>query len=473
MSSVKVIATIGPACSNPELITSLIENGATCFRLNGAHASLRWHEQMIKLIRSMDPSIPILFDIPGSKVRIINILESKTITKGDRVLFSGDEAVNDVNLIKVSYPSLHNDLRQGDTFFAVDGTMRFEVELIERSCVTAIAHDYGLLQKGKGLNFPTMRIQKPQISQNDHALLRFAVEQNVDFVGISFVENAEHIRSVKSLLGTSSIGIIAKIEKQAALECLDEILTESAGVMLDRGDMVAENRMETIGLVQKCMVQSARRHGKPAIIATEMLHSMVNRQNPRKAEILDITNAVLDGASALMLSDETAIGDSPVESVRVMASIAREVESALGSPAVLSIETAEGGISDIIASSIRNLCFSDSITKVICVTFSGFAPRLISRYCLSQDIIAVTHSVTKARQLNLLRGVHAFVFSWSFAPERIEHILDAVRKLWESNIITVSDRILITAALFPSNGTTMNYLSIHDVSDLVALWRNR
>ena len=306
----KIVATIGPATCTEAQIRKLIGEGLDIVRLNGSHNTLEWHRDVVRRVRSISPLIPILLDIPGRKVRTGVLAKNVPLKPGGTLVFTTDDDASGEK-IPVTYGDLHLDLRAGHVILADDGTLRFHVLEVRGRDIICRIETAGTLCSSKGLNVPYVKLHGPVLSDRDRRMLEFARAEGVDFIGVSFVESAQHVAEVRKVLEGCTIGIVSKIENKYGLDNLREIIMASDGVMIDRGDLTAETELETLAIMQKRILREALVHGKPVIVATEMLHTMIHNPQPTKAEVNDISTAVLDGASALMLSGETAIGDFP------------------------------------------------------------------------------------------------------------------------------------------------------------------
>jgi pyruvate kinase len=318
MPHTKIVATIGPATDTREGLLSLGEAGMSVARLNGSHADLNWHSRAIRLIQQTFPSMPILLDIPGRKIRTAAFTHEPRFEVGDEVILTTDGDANDPTKVLVNYGDLHSELQVGETILADDGTLRFTVVAIAGRDMVCRAETAGTLRRCKGINVPHVKLKSPMITEGDVRMVAFARAEGVDFIGITFVESAEHVRAIRSLVAGPAPLILAKIENQGGLDHMAEIIDAADAIMIDRGDLSVETSLDTLVLCQKQIIETARQYGKPVIVATEMLHSMIHNDFPTKAEVADIANAVLDGTSATMLSGETAIGRYPYKAVQTM-----------------------------------------------------------------------------------------------------------------------------------------------------------
>jgi pyruvate kinase len=464
----KIVATIGPATCNPQALLALKGAGMSVARLNGSHSDLEWHRAAIGLIRKVLPQVPILLDIPGRKIRTILLAHEPSFAEGDIVTLTTDLSHDGRQKVPVNYPDLHLDVRSGSTIMADDGTLSFEVREIQDRDIICVAKTTGTLRSRKGINVPFVQLNTALVTERDHVMTAFARELEVDFIGISFVESAAHVQAIRQLVGGRTPQILAKVENQGGMDHLEEIVAAADAIMIDRGDLSVETQLETLAIYQKKIIDAARAEGKPVIVATEMLHSMIHSNTPTKAEVADITNAVLDGCSATMLSGETAIGDFPTEAVSVMRRVA---DTAFGHLNARSAErTAALNLSPARAmeEAIALILRSASITKVVAITRSGYAARRLSARGVSQPILAVGDNVSMARAFNLYAGVEGIHFDTTVPRGSADYIKACMQFLYETGKLTSADEILVTGAIFPRSGTRMNLIELHKVADLAA-----
>lgn len=471
MNKTKIVCTIGPKSCDKEKLKSLVKAGMNIVRLNGSHNVVEWHAKVIHLVRSVDKNIPILLDLPGRKIRTQKHLKPYKLTKNQEIIITSDMNYKKPDKVPTNYNGLHRDLHKGDLILADDGTLKFKVKKIVGFDIYCLILTDGELKGGKGLNVPYVKVNTPLVTETDKKLIKFAIQHKVDWVGVSFVESGEHVCKIEKLLGNSGIGVISKIENKFGLEKIEEIIEKSSGIMVDRGDLGAETSIENIGILQKEIIKKSNIYGKPVIIATEMLHSMIEKTQPTKAEIMDITNSVLDGASAIMLSGETAVGVDPVQAVNVMRSVADEVEKEYHNYTTSDFSITHKSVPNAIGKSIFEVCQQIPINKVICITLSGYAARMISRYRLNQPILAVTDTPARARQFNLMWGVDGVPLSIKFSKQKIDHILSSIKQLWQMKKIYENELVIITAVIFPHKYSKMNYMQIHRVGDMVKLFK--
>jgi pyruvate kinase len=466
MSQVKIIATIGPGTNTTAALRDLVDAGANVARLNGSHADLEWHAATVRLLREVVPQMPILLDVPGRKIRTGALDHEPSFHAGDALVLTTSPNHNGHIKVPVSYLNLHEDLSPGDTILADDGQLRFTVEAVRGRDIVCIAEAAGTLRSRKGINCPGVALRTAMVTERDQRMLAFAKEQGVDFVGISFVESAEHIHAIRAAIGEASPRIVAKIETPHALEHLEEIIAVSDAIMIDRGDLAVETNLYGIALLQKRILTAARHANKPAIVATEMLHSMITSPVPTKAEVTDITNAVLDGAAAVMLSGETAVGQFPAAAVATMRQIADSASAHLQS--MLDQNGSREGFSvpEAVGDAIALICRRLPVTKIVAITIAGYAARTVAMHMPRQPILAVSNDPVAARSFHMLPGTEGIHVDIPFVRTSTDHIPKCLEALWRSGKLLDEDLVLVTSVGYPKSGNRMNLIQTHNIADL-------
>ncbi len=421
MTRTRIVATLGPASSSSEKIRALIEAGVDVFRLNFSHGTHAQHGELIKGIRHIagDRPIAILQDLCGPKLRLARPVKGKP---GDTV--------------EIDLPAT---VRAGDPVLLADGVMQLEV--IDSKTSRVIVG--GDIPAGKGINLPSSIIDTPSLTPKDREDLAYGVAQKVDYVALSFVRRASDLDEVKK----SGLPVIAKIEKPQAIQNLEEIVRAADGVMVARGDLGVEIPIERVPVAQKRVIALANREGKPVITATQMLRSMVDNPAPTRAEATDVANAVLDGTDAVMLSEETAMGKYPVESVRIMDRILAEAEPLLQPRRdILGPDSAEA-----IAHAACMIAERVNASAIIVPTSTGFTARRVARYRPRIPILVLTNSETVRRSLSLVWGVTALAAPWfNETSPVLERFRDSIQGL-----VSPGATVVVTAGWpFARPGTT-------------------
>jgi pyruvate kinase len=468
----KIVCTIGPASGSTAMIRKLIKTGMDVARFNLSHGTLGEHARYIDTIRNQSRRIgidvAILIDLPGPKYRIGKLKEGQVeLKKGGQVRLTADAIDGDASLIPVTLPNLSIDIRVGDTVILDDGAMQLRVQEIDSTGVNCRVTVGGLLRQGRGLVVPGMRISVPFITDQLRDGILFAVKQRPDYIALSFVTGSKDIEGVRTILreNNAQIPIIAKIERGEAVNNFNSILLASDGIMVARGDLGVEIPLERVPLVQKEIIKKCNRAGKPVITATEMLESMIDSARPTRAETTDVANAIFDGTDCIMLSAETSIGNFPVQSVRMMASIAREVERKLPYEQLLSERRSwlERETDELISYSACQSAYSLRAAAIVAFTQSGSTAMRVSKYRPSVPILAFTPNKTASGRLLLYWGIrpHQIV-----EPSSVEELFAMGAGLTrEKGVAKVGDLIIITAGVPIGASGSTNMLKVEVIRE--------
>lgn len=411
----KIVATVGPASWDPPVLEDLIRAGVDVFRLNFSHGDGPTHLRVIRDIREIseriDMEVGILGDLPGPKLRVGDYPGGVVdIVHGSTVTITPDEVDGTANLIPVDWPGLADALRVDDTVYLADGSIRLRVITNNGHSVECEVEVGGPLSSHKGMNLPGVEAGLDSVSADDLRWVEFAVANQLDFIAVSFVRKAEDLDPVLGKLAElkSDIPIIAKIEKPQAADAVEEIaFRATGGIMVARGDLGIEVPLSKVPVLQKSLIRAAGQAGKTVITATQMLASMVSAKRPTRAEVTDVATAIYDGTDAIMLSEETAVGDYPVEAVRVMDQIARGTETDLPywDWVLNRVEQEEMDVSDSVTQSAVIAAYRLGLTAIVVPTASGRTARVVAAHRPQVPVLAVTHSVRTQRQLKLIFGV--------------------------------------------------------------------
>ncbi len=462
----KILATVGPACRSEETLEAMIRSGVNLFRLNFSHGDHDFHRESLERIREVAKRcglfVGVLQDISGPKVRIGKLEEDVTLQSGDIIEFVRDEIVGRFTephhlLLSLNHPELLDKLQVGELIYLYDGIICARVLSVGET-VRAEVLTGGMLSSRKGVNFPNTRLDLQVLTEKDRKDIAWGVEHGVDFMAISFVQKASDMVEARSLV--RSLGgeqdLIAKIEKFDAVENIDEILAESDGVMVARGDLGIEIPYYRVPEVQKMLIRKANALSKPVITATQMLLSMTHAERATRAEISDVANAVLDGSDCLMLSEESAIGEYPVEAVKTMAATIREAETVY--PYFKIHQFPYNDEMDVIDESAVNLVQNIEAKAILAITSSGQSARKLSRYRPQEPIYAVTHRAEVARKLTLVWGVvPAFL---SAAESARQMMIDVIRRGLERGVLSTECNYIVTAGDPPGVPGTTNIIRI-------------
>ncbi len=468
MKYTKIVATIGPKTSSSFRIKKLYESGMDIARLNGSHNSLDWHKETIKTIRSLYPMLPVLLDIPGKKIRTENLSYEPKFDVNDLIILTCDERYTGKEKVPLTSKNLYKFLSKGQQILADDGTLTFEVTKIIKKDIYCKCKTKGKLRSKKGINVPNLKIKQNLITPKDIKFIEFAKSLEVDFIGISFVESKKHVEAIKKIISSENPKIISKIENTLGLKNMEEIISVSDGIMIDRGDLSVETDLDTIAISQKKIINTANNHSKPVIVATEMLHSMINNSFPTKAEVTDISNSVIDGCSATMLSGETAIGQFPEKSVKKMKEISMvsslHIRDQFTNRKKLSNKQL---IKEYMPKVVASLCDNTSISKVVAITKSGYAARVLSMQKIRQPIIAISNNRNNARSFNLFPGTTGIYHDIPFEKKNADHIMENLKVLWKRGYITKRDLVIVIGLSYPKSGNRFNHMQIHYINDLI------
>ena len=408
----KIVATIGPATQSEEIITDLIKAGVTTFRLNFSHGDHKDHAERIKTIRkvskNLDLDVGILQDLQGPKIRLGRFKDGPVkVKKGDRFKLTSNEVECSKTIANVTYDKLIQEVTVGKRILLDDGKIEMIVENIDTTenlleCKVTVG---GVLSNNKGVNFPDVKLSVKALTEKDIEDLEFGLTAGVDWIALSFVRNPTDINEIKNLINKNghSIPVVAKIEKFEAIDQIDTLLPLCDGVMVARGDLGVEMPAEEVPLLQKELIRKANTLGIPIITATQMLDSMASSPRPTRAEVSDVANAILDGTDAVMLSNETAVGDYPVEAVKTMATIARRIERDYPLKAIES--HLPSTIPNAISAAVSNIARQLDAGAIIPLTKSGSTARNVSKFRPPTPILATTTERSVARRLQLVWGV--------------------------------------------------------------------
>jgi pyruvate kinase len=449
----KIVCTLGPATDSAEGIAALIEAGMDVVRLNFSHGEREEHRATIRRVREVSRrtgrEIGILQDLAGPKIRLGELPdEGVDLSAGEHVSLAPEQAAGP-GVLPVSYPHLLEDVAAGEPILLADGLIELEVERAEVDRLVCTVINGGHLTSRKGVNLPQANLRVAAFTDKDREDLEAGLAEGVDFVALSFVRHERDLEPVRARLldlGHPPL-LIAKIEKPQAVERLDPILEAVDGVMVARGDLGVEMPPETVPIVQKTVIAAARRAGRPVITATQMLRSMVDSPRPLRAEASDVANAVLDGTDAVMLSEETAIGNFPVESVRVLDRVALEAEPHLDH-AKMTEDSLSPSVPEVTGAISRAACdLAEAIgaTAIVTLTTSGRTARLLARLRPAPPIVGLTPAAEVSRQLTLSFGVLPFVSAKASDAAALQQM---VHQALEANGLgAAGSRVVVTAGL--------------------------
>jgi pyruvate kinase len=450
----KIIATVGPACNTYEKLLTLVEEGVNVFRLNFSHGTHAQHLEVMDHIKRINKNFPfniaILADLQGPKLRVGEIKDNALdLKKGDVFYFTNVECVGTLECIYISYPNFHKDVRIGEKILLDDGKIEVLVKEIQQdNTVKVEVLNSGVLSSKKGVNLPDTKISLPSLSEKDLDDLDFIISQDIDWVALSFVRRPDDVMQLREILKEkkSKAKIIAKIEKPEALEHLREIILASDAVMVARGDLGVELPLEQVPMIQKNIVRKCIHRAKPVIIATQMMESMIDRTRPNRSEITDVANAVLEGADAVMLSGETAMGKYPDLVVRTMVSIINEVEKEemVYNRNLIPQSHSPSFLSDALCYNACQIAKDVDANALIGMTQSGYTGFMLSSFRPHSPLYVFTKTHTLVNQLSLSWGVQAFFYDKEESMDAI--IADQVSILKDKGLLKAGDVVVNTGS---------------------------
>ncbi len=471
MRRAKIVCTLGPATSSPTRIRELVDAGMDVARLNLSHGTYADHERSYRMVRAASDEsghgVGIFADLQGPKIRLGTVENGPLqLAEGDRFTITTRDVDGDASLCSTTYAGLPGDVAEGDQILIDDGKVRLEVESVDETDVVTRVVVPGPISDHKGINLPGVAVSVPALSEKDKADLRWALHMTVDFIALSFVRSAADVEDVREVMRQENIflPVIAKIEKPQAIENIEEIVDAFDGFMVARGDLGVECPLENVPFLQKLVIDVARRHAKPVIVATQMLESMISAPRPTRAEASDVANAVLDGADAVMLSGETSVGEFPIETVQTMARIITSTEDH-GLARMTAIDWQPRTRGGVIAKAAAEVAERVGAKYLVAFTQSGDSARRLSRYRGPIPMLAFTPVDAVRSQLSLSWGVETFK-----APP-VEHTDEMVRQVDEALLkihrVSEGDLVVIIAGSPPGIPGSTNALRIHRMGDAI------
>ena len=464
MRKTKVICTLGPAVDSEETLRELILAGMNCARFNFSHGTHESHlATLVRLRRVRDElgaPVATMLDTKGPEIRIKSFAGGPvTLVKDQDFTLTTEDVPGDEHQVSVTYENLHNELAPGCRVLVDDGLVELQVQKIEGRRILCTVDNGGVLSNNKSINIPDVHIQLPSLTEKDKEDLKFAVEQDYDFIAASFVRKASDVEDIRACLreyGGESIRIISKIENREGVETLDAIIAASDGIMVARGDLGVEIPAHEVPILQKKMIKATIRQGKPVITATQMLDSMIRNPRPTRAEVSDVANAVFDGTSCVMLSGETASGKYPIEALKTMVDTAVAAEGAIdywGRFRESALLPGVSSISDAITHSCCLTAMDLGASAILAATKTGYTAKVISRFRPGCPIIAVCQSEKTRRQLAISWGVHPLLTGEVDSTDRLFSMtVDVARK---EGVVQPGETVVITAGVpIGKSGTT-------------------
>ncbi len=465
----KIVATIGPASSSPEVIRQMIMAGMSVARLNFSHGSYEDHARMVKLLRSiseeLDHPLTLLQDLQGPKIRVGQLPDGDmTLVAGESVTLVPQAQYNhQPNTVPIDYPYVAEEAESGTQILLDDGLLELRVQKVTGDAVLCQVVEGGILKSRKGVNFPTLKLRLPSLTEKDKQDLDFGIEQGVDIISLSFVRTHEDIRTLKELIAAKGVDIpvLAKIEKPQAVANLEAIANECDAIMVARGDLGVEMSPEKVPLIQKRIIRLCNQKGIPVITATQMLDSMIRNPRPTRAEASDVANAIIDGTDAVMLSGESAVGEFPVESVKMLARIATDVEP---ETQYVNYPPSEVDETHAISEALNVIDKTLNLQCIVALTESGYTAKLAAAERPRVPIVTFTPNIHVYHQLNLVWGVRPILLEQH--GDSIEEIIKQMESLLlQRNFATPGGKVLIMGGIPAHKTRGTNFLKIHTIAN--------
>ena len=476
MRRTKIVCTIGPATNSEEQLEALMRAGMNVARLNFSHGTHQEHEQVIKCIRALSArlgcAVAILQDLQGPKIRVGMLQDGNPVTLGNntQITITTHDVVGNGQIISTTYKALPQDVKVGDRILLDDGLLELCVLSANETDVQCLIVHGGLLKEHKGINLPGVMVSASALTEKDRDDLLFGIKHGIDYVALSFVRSPQDVLEAKHLIQQyvteifgkeeeHDIPLIAKIEKPEAVEHLDEILAVADGVMVARGDLGVEMAQEKVPLIQKRIIAKCNERGLPVITATQMLESMVTNPRPTRAEVNDVSNSILDGTDAVMLSGETAAGAYPIEAVQMMVRIAMEIEA--NYPTVGPPIYKHRSLSQAVSHAARALAEDTNVHDIVVFTRSGNTARLISKDRPRVPILAYTPSEHVYHQLALWWGVWPCRIGMQGTTEDLIALVD--RHLQDDKLVIHGEYVVIMGGMPIASQARTNFVKLHRV----------
>jgi len=456
----KIVATISDINSSREFLTQLFAEGVNVVRINSAHQKIETTKQIIDSIREIDSSIAIMIDTKGPEIRTSSYGSFLDVETGDEIFIKGNsngESGN--NVLYVNYNNFVHDVSINNYVLIDDGDIALRVVDKDAEKLKCIVENSGKIKNKKGVNVPNVKMNLPVLSEKDVLFINLAIDNEIDFIAHSFVQHADDVKTVRKILNArnSEIKVIAKIENQEGVDNIDNIINEADGIMVARGDLGIEIPVEKIPIIQRKLVSACIKNHKMVIVATQMLHSMINNPRPTRAEVNDVATAVYEKADALMLSGETANGQYPLQSVAMMRKIIKEVENTL-EKFPIKTPPLDNDILSVLTNSAVVACNTLDIKAIVVDTISGRTARHIASYRGRIPVYAFCYNEYTARHLALSYGVKAY--NTDISKSRDHFLKDTIEFLVKKGAISLTDKVVVLGGSFgPTNGVSFMEIS--------------
>jgi len=461
----KIVCTIGPATESKEKLEELVMAGMNVMRLNFSHGDFDEHQKRVdnlhEIMKKTKSTIAILQDLGGPKIRIGKFKDRiVTLVPGQQFVLTTDEVEGTKEKVHVNYEKLPQEVKPGSVIMLQDGRKRLEViEVRGKEVITKVITG-GEISNYKGVNVPGASLSIMSLTPKDKEDLKFGIKNNIDFVALSFVRRVSDVRELRKILNEagSKAQIISKIETPEALNDIDAILAESDGLMIARGDLAIEIPAEDVPVTQKMLIRKCNEAGKPVITATQMLESMIKSPIPTRAEVSDIANAIIDGTDAIMLSEETTLGDFPVEAVKVMTRVAVRIEGEVYTRDIIAEYNESHGITDVVSQSAVRVAHDVGAEFIVALTRSGSTARMIARYRPAEKILAMSDRKDNIANLALTFGCYPMMVP---TFKTVDEIMKIVRETaLEQKFADKGDKVVIVAGMPFGESSTTNFILV-------------
>ena len=471
LKKTKIVCTMGPSTEKQEIIENLLNSGMNVARFNFSHGDHAEHGNRINLVKAAGKAtgktVTLMLDTKGPEMRLGKFAAGKVqLVAGKKLILTADQDfVGDETKVAVSHKGLCTEVKPGDTILLSDGLVSLTVEEIQGTDIVTTIMNSGIMGTLKRVAAPGVSVNLPPLSDRDVKDVIFGISQDMDFIAASFVQRAADVNAIRKVItdNNGKMEIISKIENMEGVDNIDEIIEASDGIMVARGDLGVEIPAEDVPLIQKMIINKCNAAGKPVIVATQMLESMINNPRPTRAEASDVANAIMDGTDAIMLSGETASGDYPEEAVKTMNKIANRIESSLQYNALLLNKgiALQPTTTDAISHATVQVAYEIDAKAIVTPTESGYTTKMVSKYRPKAPIIAVAPDEKTARSLNLRWGVYPIIGSrWSDTDEMI---IGSVQNSVEAGYLTSGDLVVVTAGITLGAPGNTNMIKVHTV----------
>ena len=471
LKKTKIVCTMGPSTEKQEIIENLLNSGMNVARFNFSHGDHAEHGNRINLVKAAGKAtgktVSLMLDTKGPEMRLGKFAAGKVqLVAGKKLILTADQDfVGDETKVAVSHKGLCTEVKPGDTILLSDGLVSLTVEEIQGTDIVTTIMNSGIMGTLKRVAAPGVSVNLPPLSDRDVKDVIFGISQDMDFIAASFVQRAADVHAIRKVItdNNGKMEIISKIENMEGVDNIDEIIEASDGIMVARGDLGVEIPAEDVPLIQKMIINKCNAAGKPVIVATQMLESMINNPRPTRAEASDVANAIMDGTDAIMLSGETASGDYPEEAVKTMNKIANRIESSLQYNALLLNKgiALQPTTTDAISHATVQVAYEIDAKSIVTPTESGYTTKMVSKYRPKAPIIAVAPDEKTARSLNLRWGVYPIIGSrWSDTDEMI---IGSVQNSVEAGYLTSGDLVVVTAGITLGAPGNTNMIKVHTV----------